>query len=175
MPTIMSHAAIPIAGALVLGHGRLTVPIVAAGIALSMLPDLDVIGFGMGIEYGAAWGHRGASHSLLIAAVCAFLVTAILRPAHFKTAALYLFACMASHGILDAFTNGGLGAALLWPFDDARYFAPYQPIEVSPIGHSFFTGRGLAVLWSEFFIIWLPLAGCVVLALAIKRVLARQE
>ncbi|WP_164117890.1 metal-dependent hydrolase [Sphingorhabdus sp. Alg239-R122] len=175
MPTIMSHAAVPIAGALVLGHGRLTTAVVATGIVLAMLPDLDVIGFGMGIEYGEAWGHRGASHSLLVAAICGLLAAALLRPAHFKTVALYLFTCMASHGILDAFTNGGLGAALLWPFDDARYFAPYRPVEVSPIGNSFFTGRGLAVLWSEFFTIWLPLAGFVVLVLAMKRVLARQE
>ncbi len=175
MPTIMSHAAVPIAGALVLGHGRLTVPIVAVGIALAMLPDLDVIGFGLGVQYGEAWGHRGASHSLLAAAIFTLLVAAIMRPVHFKTVALYLFACMASHGILDAFTNGGLGAALFWPVDGARYFAPFRPIEVSPIGSSFFTGRGLAVLWSEFFTIWLPLAGCVILALSMKRVLARQE
>jgi len=35
--------------------------------ALSMLPDLDVIGMRRGIAYGAEWGHRGASHSLSLA------------------------------------------------------------------------------------------------------------
>jgi hypothetical protein len=31
-------------------------------------------------------------------------------------------------------TDGGLGCALFWPFDTTRYFAPWRPIPVSPIG-----------------------------------------
>ncbi|MDX5152520.1 MAG: metal-dependent hydrolase, partial [Acidiferrobacterales bacterium] len=68
----------------------------------------------------------------------------------------YLFIAMASHGLLDMFTDGGLGIALLWPFDHARYFWPQQVITVSPIGMSFFSGWGLRTLVSEFFWIWLP-------------------
>ena len=34
---------------------------------LSMLPDLDVIAFRLGIPYAAPFGHRGASHSLCAA------------------------------------------------------------------------------------------------------------
>ena len=40
----------------------------AAWSALAMLPDLDVIGFALGVHYGDPWGHRGAAHSLLMAA-----------------------------------------------------------------------------------------------------------
>src|SRR5439155_19760701 len=32
--------------------------------ALSLLPDVDVIGFALGVDYAAPWGHRGATHSL---------------------------------------------------------------------------------------------------------------
>jgi hypothetical protein len=35
--------------------------------ALSMLPDADVIGFALGIEYVDPRGHRGATHSLTLA------------------------------------------------------------------------------------------------------------
>src|ERR1051325_9663064 len=35
--------------------------------ALSLFPDIDVIGFVRGVPYGAPWGHRGATHSLFFA------------------------------------------------------------------------------------------------------------
>jgi hypothetical protein len=35
--------------------------------ALSFLPDADVIGFSLGVNYGDEWGHRGATHSLMFA------------------------------------------------------------------------------------------------------------
>jgi len=35
-------------------------------------------------------------------------------------------------------TNGGLGIAFFSPFDPARYFLPWRPILVSPIGASVF-------------------------------------
>ncbi|NIM12838.1 MAG: hypothetical protein GTO45_29905 [Candidatus Aminicenantes bacterium] len=53
----------------------------------------------------------------------------------------------ASHGVLDAFTNGGLGIALLSPFDTTRHFSPWQPIEVAPIGiWAFFSDWGVKVM-----------------------------
>ncbi len=47
---------------------------------------------------------------------------------------VFIFVATASHGLLDMFTNGGLGVALFWPFTDARYFFPVRMIDVSPIG-----------------------------------------
>jgi len=141
-----------------LGRSRLSVPIIATGIIFAMLPDADVIGFGFGIEYGDIWGHRGATHSILFAAIAALVATAIIQPDRYFVIAAFLFVSMASHGLLDMFTNGGLGAALFWPFYETRYFAPVTPIAVSPIGiGNFMSGRGLAVLKSEFIWIWLPL------------------
>ena len=55
---------------------------------------------------------------------------------------------LASHGILDTFTDGGLGCALLWPFSDERFFAPWRPLPVAPIGRAFLSAAGLHVaLW----------------------------
>ncbi|MGE3404874.1 MAG: metal-dependent hydrolase [Vicinamibacterales bacterium] len=119
--------------------------------ALSFLPDADVIGFGFGIRYGDEWGHRGASHSfafaLLLGAAIGALAPLFRRPALRTglTAALVL----ASHPLLDIFTNGGLGCALFWPIDLTRYFAPWTPIPVSPIGLGYLSPYGLFVAVSE--------------------------
>jgi inner membrane protein len=54
-------------------------------------------------------------------------------------------------------TDGGLGVAFFAPFSNTRYFLPWTPIRVSPIGVSrFFTERALVVLKSEFVWIWIP-------------------
>lgn len=166
----MSHAAVPIAGALLLGRGRLSVPVITAGIIFAMLPDADVIGFGLGIDYADSWGHRGATHSLLFAAAAALLAVALIRPQRYIIAGLFLFVAMASHGLLDTLTNGGLGAALLWPWDETRHFAPLTPIAVSPIGISdFISARGMKVLQSEAIWIWAPLAMLVATVLGLKQ------
>jgi inner membrane protein len=56
----------------------------------------------------------------------------------------------ASHGPMDMLTNGGLGIALLAPFDGQRYFWDWRPILVSPIGlKNFLSPWGLAVVLNE--------------------------
>jgi inner membrane protein len=77
----------------------------------------------------------------------------------FAKSFLFLFVATGSHGMLDAFTSGGLGIAFFWPWSANRYFAPFRPIRVSPIGFSlFFSHRGIAVLLSELLWIWMPCA-----------------
>jgi len=131
------------------------------GATCSMLPDLDVIGFHFDVHYGDFWGHRGFTHSLLFAAVLALSLTAIAfranNPYDRRILWLYFFLATASHGLLDAMTNGGLGVAFFSPFDARRYFLPWRPILVSPIGVTrFFSFRGLAILRSEIYWAWLP-------------------
>jgi len=117
----------------------------------SCVPDLDVIAFGLGIPYAAPFGHRGASHSLAAAAAGGVLVglTAWAMRLPPFAAGLAAAAVMATHGLLDTLTDGGLGAALLWPFSDARFFAPWRPIPVAPIGPGLFAARGLRVMMRE--------------------------
>lgn len=114
--------------------------------ALSMLPDADVAAFTLGIPYSHPYGHRGASHSLLFAVVAGTLAALLVRRPRL---APLLVAVVASHPLLDALTDGGLGVALLWPFTDRRYFFPFQPIPVAPIGPRFLSERGLAVAATE--------------------------
>jgi len=146
-----------------------------AGALCAMSPDVDVLGFPFGVRYGDFWGHRGFTHSLLIAAVLASIVALALA----RTSSLgigrwplfaYLFIATASHGVLDAMTNGGLGVAFFSPFDNNRYFLPWRPIRVSPVGVSrFFSPRGLSVLQNEFLWIWIPSIVFAILVLAVKR------
>lgn len=118
--------------------------------ALSLAPDLDVIAFALGIPYAHPFGHRGASHAIGVAVVLG--LTCALWPRERRQrirAAAIGIAVAASHGLLDAMTTGGLGIALLWPFTDARYFLPWRPIPVAPIGAGMFSLRGLYVLGVE--------------------------
>lgn len=140
-----------------------------AGAVFAILPDADVVGFRLGIEYADEWGHRGATHSVVFAGLCAATLALIWREARTLPAFLFLSFAMASHGLLDTLTSGGLGAALWWPFDDARIFAPYTPVRVSPIGMGFFSGRGVETLLSELRWIWLPCAGLSVGAWGVRR------
>ncbi|MCI0527086.1 MAG: metal-dependent hydrolase, partial [Nitrospira sp.] len=68
---------------------------------------------------------------------------------------LFYWIITASHGVLDAMTDGGLGIAFFAPLDNTRYFLPFRPIPVAPIGLSaFFSIWGLEVLWAEFILFW---------------------
>ena len=130
-----------------------------AVIFCSILPDIDVIGFGMGVRYADFWGHRGMTHSFVFAAFIAG-ATAIFIDNSFaqrwKIASL-LFAITASHGLLDALTDGGLGVAFFSPFITERYFFSWRPIHVSPIGAAaFFSTRGSRILWGEILWVWIP-------------------
>src|SRR5262245_6834033 len=103
-------------------------------ILCSILPDFDVIGAKFGVLYGDLWGHRGMTHSLLFAAVVGSGLALLLEEeigSRLRLAGL-LFVVTASHGVLDALTNGGLGVAFFSPFDRSRYFFPWHPIQVSP-------------------------------------------
>src|SRR5690606_14734480 len=132
--TIFSHALLPLAAGVGLGHGRIPVPLALAGAALAVLPDFDVIGFRFGLGYASDWGHRGVTHSLLFAFIVSGLVALVWARARSPGALLFLFGCMASHILLDLLTDGGQGVMLFWPLDETRWFLPWQPIRVSPIG-----------------------------------------
>lgn len=132
------------------------------GMLCAVLPDADVIGFSFGIPYESFWGHRGFSHSLVFALLFGVLITILFYKQHVVSKSgivlvLYFAICTASHGILDAMTSGGLGIAFLSPFDTTRYFFPWRPIQVSPIGASkFFSIWGIKVLLSELIWIGIP-------------------
>jgi inner membrane protein len=135
------------------GQRRIWSPFSAAVVwsFLSLLPDGDVIGFRLGVAYEDPFGHRGATHSFLFAAAVAALVWVVARAARLPASrtALIALAVVASHPLLDTLTDGGLGCALLWPFSDQRFFAPWTPLPVAPIGREFLSARGLRVALVE--------------------------
>jgi inner membrane protein len=115
----------------------------ALGLALlSLLPDADIAAFALGIPYHAPFGHRGASHSMAFAILCGVLGRS-------RRVGLMVGLVVASHGLLDTQTDGGLGVALLWPFDDHRFFAPWRPIPVAPLGSALLGPRGLRLMLVE--------------------------
>jgi inner membrane protein len=156
-----SHAFIAIALGKAPQHPLFTWPVLFLGMACSIVPDLDVIGFFFGIQYGDLWGHRGMTHSLFFASLLSAVLTGVWRrqksPAAQVSLFCYLFLCTASHGVLDALTDGGLGVAFFSPFDTSRYFFAARPVTVSPIGiTAFFSEDAFHVLASEVQWIWFP-------------------
>lgn len=162
MPSAFAHAAPALA--LLPAFVRAGTPkrLWPLGVFCALAPDLDVVAFSLGVPYEHPLGHRGLWHSVPFAAVASALVALIAFPrarAGFsrRRAWLYLFLAMASHGVLDAFTDGGLGVALGSPFDETRYFFAFRPIAVSPLrAAAFFSPRGYAILESELLWVWLP-------------------
>ena len=180
MPTVFSHAAVPLA--LGLGLGRATIPrrLLVAGVVAAVVPDLDVVTFQFGIPYSADLGHRGFSHSLFFAALVGLAGAAGHRflGAGVARAFLFLFAATASHGVLDAFTNGGLGVAFLWPWSGERFWAPdaLRVVEASPISVArFLSARGLTVLGSELRWIWPPALAIGLILFGLRRAGARER
>lgn len=133
----------------------------------AIIPDADVITRSFGVERGTMFSHRGFTHSIFFAVIFGAF-TAFLAQRVFKIQAsfakLFTFFALAtvSHPILDMLTDGGSGAALLAPFSSERFFFPWRPVEVSPIGFGFFSARGIVVILSEFLWLWLPSIGLLI-------------
>jgi inner membrane protein len=165
MPTSLTHGLVAAAAGKAFFAGKMPTRFWVLAVVCSALPDVDTVGLRLGVPYGHFLGHRGFLHSLAFALILSVVVVSLAfrraRPFSKRWLGLWLFffAVSASHGLLDAMTNGGLGIALFAPFDNARYFLPFRPLEVSPIGiRHFFSRWGLAVLRSEILWVWLPAA-----------------
>jgi inner membrane protein len=171
MPTALTHVLVGVGMAEVFAGHRLPPAFYGLSAALALAPDLDVIAFRFGIPYGSRFGHRGFSHSLLCAAGLS-LAVCFLGPCRLGISwwllAGFAFAVVATHSLLDALTDGGMGIAFFSPFDDRRYFLPWRPILVSPIGLHVFSRWGLRALLSEVAWVWLPLAILIILASLVR-------
>lgn len=143
------------------------------GAVLAVAPDLDVFAPRVPVAYRDLVAHRGLSHSLLMAAVVSLLIVMLfyrdawpLKPTRVW---LFLFLAMASHGLLDALTKGGLGVAFFAPFSPKRYFLPWRPLAVSPLSiQAFLTSRGVAILLNEMRWVWAPSIGLAAIVLTVR-------
>jgi len=137
LASLISHAIAALGIGTVFARPGIPKRVWAIGAVCSILPDIDVVGFRFGIRYGDFWGHRGFTHSLLFASILATLALVVGCPHPLSGLNrtwlwLYFFLATASHGFLDAMTNGGLGVAFFSPFHNTRFFLPWRPILVSP-------------------------------------------
>lgn len=126
--------------------------------ALAMWPDADALGFVFGVPYDSPFGHRGATHSLVVAVVLGLLAYPLAKrwdlPA--RRTAIFAVLVAVSHGLLDTMTyGGGFGCALFWPLTAARYWAPFRFIPIAPIGMGMLSATGVHVMMAEL-IIFLP-------------------
>ena len=165
MASAFSHAFVAVALGQAYAKESMPWQLWALSVLCAVLPDADIIGFSWGVGYDSMWGHRGLSHSLCFAFLLSLGVVGLVwrdgapGSQQWWADVLYFFVVAASHGVLDAMTNGGRGIAFFAPFDTTRYFFPWRPVRVSPISiPAFFGTRGLRILGSEFVYIWLPIA-----------------
>jgi inner membrane protein len=176
LPTFITHSVIAGSSAYGFGSGKESLKFWLLSVGCSLLPDADVIGYRwLYIPYHDFFGHRGFFHSPFFAAllsilmVCTFYRKEGVFSNQWWKYFFYFFVLTASHGILDAMTNGGLGIALLSPITNNRYFLPWTPLEVSPLSiKGFLSHRGLTVLMSELIWIWVP-CFIIIIFLKIKR------
>jgi inner membrane protein len=157
MASFFSHPAFPVA--LKVSGLKVSKSLLWLSVILTCLPDADVISFRFGISYASQWGHRGFTHSIVFAlfvGLFSLLFHKGLGESKLKVF-IWTFLATISHAVFDALTNGGLGVAFFWPLNNERYFFPWTPVEVSPIGvQRFFSVRGLRVVLSEVLWLWLP-------------------
>ncbi len=164
MPTLLTHAVVAGASKKLFFPNARGTRFLSLSVFCSVVPDFDGIGFLFGIPYSHVLGHRGFFHSLPFAGLLALAVatwgfrdTPVGSDLWWKLF-FYFFALTASHGLLDAMTNGGLGIAFFAPFDPTRYFLPWRFLHVSPLTLTgLMTEFGARAILSELVWIWLPL------------------
>jgi|SRR5450759_1434864 inner membrane protein len=125
--------------------------------ALSMLPDLDFLIPAVGSSVGP-FAHRGASHSLAAAIVVGVVIALAIGAWGGRRAlawGLLATAVVASHPLLDLFSDTDLGVALLWPLSSARFLAPWHVLP-NPPWPGVFSPFGLRQLGLEL-VLFLPL------------------
>ena len=175
MASIISHAAAGAALSIAFAPDGAPGRYWLAAIATAILPDVDSLLYYFRVSYYSTLGHRGFFHSPFLGIIVSFLLMFLF----FRGEALFsgrwfryffvFFLAWASHGFLDALTNGGRGVAFFSPFSSNRYFLPWTPIQVSPMRiKSFFSFRGWSVFRNELVWIWLPGGGLVFLCKMVR-------
>ena len=171
MPSVMTHSLVGAVVSKLVTTRSVPKRFWVLSIVLPSFPDIDVIGMAFGVAGEDLFGHRGITHSLFFAVVVGVSVVAIFFRKSNLTArmtfllALYFVFLTASHGVLDAFNDSRLGVAFFAPFENTRYFFPYNPIDPSSVllfeessfGVGLMVEKFYVLLRSEILWIWIPL------------------
>jgi inner membrane protein len=153
--TIYTHGVVGLGAGTLFARSKLPVSFWTLAGLLPMLPDVDSF---WDAPYGTMLGHRGFTHSLLFALAVGLAAAALFRHRlRYVPLAMFFFIIIGSHGVLDAFTDGGFGIPVFWPFSNHR-FGPRGPIHVSDVGFEIPDWRTSRTVQSELLYVWLPVA-----------------
>jgi inner membrane protein len=158
--SVLGHVAIGMATARAVtttdGRTKTLALRMVALVALAALPDVDFLlhELAPSIDF---LDHRVATHSLAFAVavvVCVSILMIGLGADRSTAWGLIAGAVVASHGLLDVLGDSHLGVALLWPFSNTRFLAPWHPLP-NPAIEDLFMGHELDTLAFEF-LLFLP-------------------
>lgn len=166
MASLLVHAAVPLIVLTALDPPPAPARRLAiASVVCAWLPDVDFATFAFEIRATDLLGHRGLSHSLVVAAgialACAlgfFRAQKIGSRAWWHVVA-FLFFATASHGLVDAMTHADVGVALLAPLENGRHFFPFEIVPAYQLGTAGTLSQwGILGIANELFYVVLPLA-----------------
>jgi inner membrane protein len=155
-----THALVPLAAALAFAKRPVPWKLLAAAAFAAAAPDLDGLSkHFLHLPPWSVYSHRGAAHSLFVALAAGLLAAIFHRRLEARplTAGVVIAAAMASHGLLDMMTDGGMPVAYLWPLSFARLFADWRPIRSEPVHMAHLVSSSLARLQSELLQLIIPM------------------
>jgi inner membrane protein len=171
MATIYTHAVLGLGLARVCVSRRTSWLFWALVAFLPVIPDLDAFSTA---SYGSALGHRGITHSLPFALWVGALIASLTFRRfgmNFWWLSGLFFVLIASHGVLDALTRGGMPIPFFWPWE--QRYGNWGPIPVSDLAFEVPDPRRSRALRSELAWVWLP-TGLIVAAVTTYRYLRRR-
>ncbi|MFP1483060.1 metal-dependent hydrolase [Escherichia coli] len=128
MPTVITHAAVPLCIGLGLGSKVIPPRLLFAGIILAMLPTPTYCRLNLALLTAMFLVIAGLPDSLVFAFVVPLLCVLIGRREWFRAGLircwLFLTVSLLSHSLLDSVTTGGKGVGWLWPWSDERFSLP---------------------------------------------------
>ena len=140
-----------------------------AMLIVSILPDIDMIGYALGYHYPSPFAHRGFTHSLILALAVGLLALAAAPRMKTKRGIAFfaVFLAIVSHYFLDALGSRYLGVPIFLPFDETRFILPWPSFISS--GLSWWNPPRFSLWWADRFVrfelltVWTP---CAIFALS---------
>lgn len=119
------------AGALYQSPGQRRRVITLAAIC-GVVPDLDLIGWPLGVSTFTLFGHRGVTHSIAFAVMLGVAVAGLLPGITRRErviAGVVLILATVTHSVLDAMTTYSPTGPAFWaPFSNERYRFSWMPL-----------------------------------------------
>jgi inner membrane protein len=136
MPMTTTHALLPLAVAVAVVRRPVPWKLIGVTMIAAAAPDIDGLTKHLfHLPVTSIYAHRGAAHSLFVALAAGLVAALFHKPIGVRplVAGVLVAAAMASHGLLDMMTDGGLPVAYLWPVSSVRLFADWRWIQSSPV------------------------------------------